>query len=940
MNDYTADWEKRLDLLLQEPLARAVRLVRRLFEDIQGGAAPDALLAAEDLAPSEIRALYWCVHHLEAGNEIGRMVAGRQVYDKANAKALSRAVADLPLEVDSYYREREALTPVLDEITTHYTQLADKEDPLAAGETLLTRITQAIASYGDIDQRGELADLRYKVRCHQASVSRRSGDYAAAEEWYRLAAECCLENNFSSELALVQLQRSEAYLAAGVSMDDVVRKTLPLWQAARSEPPSVPFLQLTILLARCYWTIGDHFEAKKYLQRAAEGQEGEEPASGEQVMRWLSAFPGPGGNSTQLLRYLYERAMLRLECAWLAANLAGEDSTEALEPHYELLRRLDAVHAGRVRADNALLAPFAEAGLYATSPPPILDFSRLLPLVDEIAEKGEKMVEQGEWPAAQQQFERAFRLAENMDYGETALWSLWNLMIARAMDDIAGFLSGALRGIEYVEEQRARLPMPYQRAAFLTNGRSVARQNFYSLGLLAAGRLGRPETVLQIGTLLKAEDPQTVKFADGNNEFAESLLEMRTNMDELDPTARKEQLEGRQRLYDSYMLGRSSAESRFREDAHRLAQDIRRGLPTNTVAIDYLNVDHQHLVITVLSAEEVFVHLQKERSPHFLSLLKEGALFPQAYTGTRGRSPRAIPGVDVSPTEDVPDWQELSDWLLPDAVWRYIEGVTHLIFCPHRQLHRLPFHALMKQGRYLVQSHTVRYVNNLLALTRSASPWQLNDIAIFACRDYQPYASVPLPSLPGALAEAEGIQAAYISADQRVDYNAGATCTRETMLARLDQWANNATPSVLHLAVHGEALPRDAPLDARLFLHDGSIDGFDLMVRELPFGLVVLSCCFAGDRAAGGRELDYAPGDELYGFQASLFAAGARRILGSLWEVEDRSGMEMMLAFHAELLAGRDPATALAHSMRQYLDTAPPERSSPVYWAPFFLTER
>ena len=49
------------------------------------------------------------------------------------------------------------------------------------------------------------------------------------------------------------------------------------------------------------------------------------------------------------------------------------------------------------------------------------------------------------------------------------------------------------------------------------------------------------------------------------------------------------------------------------------------------------------------------------------------------------------------------------------------------------------------------------------------------------------------------------------------------------------------------------------------------------------------------------------PGDDLFGLQAAFFAAGAKRIVCSLWPVESSIASPLMTRFHRSLLAGQRP---------------------------------
>jgi CHAT domain-containing protein len=93
--------------------------------------------------------------------------------------------------------------------------------------------------------------------------------------------------------------------------------------------------------------------------------------------------------------------------------------------------------------------------------------------------------------------------------------------------------------------------------------------------------------------------------------------------------------------------------------------------------------------------------------------------------------------------------------------------------------------------------------------------------------------------------------------------------------------------------------------------------------------LVVLSAC----RTALGQEIK---GEGLVGLVRGFMAAGAPRVLATLWSVDDAATAELMAAFYGGLLRERLPAaTALRKAQR--LVARQPRWSAPFYWAGFVL---
>ena len=132
---------------------------------------------------------------------------------------------------------------------------------------------------------------------------------------------------------------------------------------------------------------------------------------------------------------------------------------------------------------------------------------------------------------------------------------------------------------------------------------------------------------------------------------------------------------------------------------------------------------------------------------------------------------------------------------------------------------------------------------------------------------------------------------------------------------------------VIHLAAHAQFDPVD-PLGSAVLLADGSWTARDLIATTLSSQLVVLSACESG-------RLEPLRGDEVAGLSMAILHAGARRVLVTLWPVDDRAAQLFMEHFYRLLEAQLDCDRAVREAAR--LVEAEPGFDHPYYWGGYVL---
>ncbi|MFP5288292.1 MAG: CHAT domain-containing protein, partial [Thermoanaerobaculia bacterium] len=215
-------------------------------------------------------------------------------------------------------------------------------------------------------------------------------------------------------------------------------------------------------------------------------------------------------------------------------------------------------------------------------------------------------------------------------------------------------------------------------------------------------------------------------------------------------------------------------------------------------------------------------------------------------------------------------------------------------------LGNLPFAALRREGRYLVEYHPLLFLPSLSALA-----------ALEASRRESPGPPLVLADPQGNLpaATAEGLEVAKLLG--------GTALTGGKALS--GELAKASRVRALHLAAHSGLGLRGAWLQ----LADRQVSASEIVTGRIGPRLVVLASCSSGAR----------PGRQMWGsLGAAFLAAGSRAVLASLWSIEDERARELVLRFYAEGGVS-DPAGALARAQRVAIG----QGLSPNQWAPFVV---
>jgi hypothetical protein len=254
---------------------------------------------------------------------------------------------------------------------------------------------------------------------------------------------------------------------------------------------------------------------------------------------------------------------------------------------------------------------------------------------------------------------------------------------------------------------------------------------------------------------------------------------------------------------------------------------------------------------------------------------------------------------------------------------------------PHRELHRLPLHALEVGGRYLADRNPVSFTPSasVFRYSRMKNPGRVPETALVLGDSL----TGPDDDLPSAAEEA-GVVAALFGTEAHLQNQATKRLVREEL------WQAGGEIDVLHFACHGR-FEADTPLQSRIELAPGGgeddeqpdLTVEDVLGLDLKATLVTLSACESGLSKIH-------PGEELVGLTRSFLYAGTPTLLVSLWSVHDESTGVLMKRFYEALLdplprgdteARTSKARALQVAQRSVRNDG--RFDHPFHWASFVL---
>ncbi|HKE59790.1 MAG TPA: CHAT domain-containing protein, partial [Pyrinomonadaceae bacterium] len=189
----------------------------------------------------------------------------------------------------------------------------------------------------------------------------------------------------------------------------------------------------------------------------------------------------------------------------------------------------------------------------------------------------------------------------------------------------------------------------------------------------------------------------------------------------------------------------------------------------------------------------------------------------------------------------------------------------------------------------------------------------------------------PLPRLPFTRQEAEAILALAPATGRKAalgfEANRTAAMNEDLSKYRIIHFATHSFLDSMHPELSGIAL---SMLDRQGKPQNGFLRAHEIFNLRLGAELVVLSGC----RTGLGKEVK---GEGLYGMTRGFMYAGSKRVLVSLWDVQDQATATLMSNFYRGLLGPNRSTTAAALRAAQIAIWREGRWQAPYYWAGFVL---
>ena len=444
---------------------------------------------------------------------------------------------------------------------------------------------------------------------------------------------------------------------------------------------------------------------------------------------------------------------------------------------------------------------------------------------------------------------------------------------------------------------------------------------------------------------LYASERQPAKAESEFNIAIRTVREARSSIQ--DNTFRVSFLTSAIEFYDSYV--NFLIDERRPEDALKIADQSRSDSFNETEAQAHAGASSRpanpsfrpQVTARRLNATLLFYWLGQHRSWLWVVTSAKNSLVPLPASAEMERLVKSYRQAFLDPRDPLEasnqDGRKLHEMLVQPAQ-EFIPKNSRVVIFPDGSLNSLNFETLIAPGcrepcgkmepirgpHYWIEDVTITTANSLSRLagsTVSAAP--LNPTLLIVGKSLS--ASPDFPPI-GQASKEIGYLEQYFPPERRLELTGGDATPKGYLSSHPERF------SYLHFTAHGTA-SRLQPLESAIILSPEG-DSFKLYARDIlahPLSayLVTISAC-------NGSGVKTYAGEGLVGLSWAFLRAGARNVIGGLWEVSNASTPQLMNEMYKNLGAGQDPAAALRKAKLSLVHSSGNYRR-PFYWAPFLV---
>lgn len=279
--------------------------------------------------------------------------------------------------------------------------------------------------------------------------------------------------------------------------------------------------------------------------------------------------------------------------------------------------------------------------------------------------------------------------------------------------------------------------------------------------------------------------------------------------------------------------------------------------------------------------------------------------------------------------------------ILIEPVINYLQsGCVHdlqrLILVPHRVIFGVPFAALRKNNRYLIEQFVLSQVPSLSVLdllVKITACYEGHSAAFVVGNPVMPHEDIC--QLPGSEKEAKTVYeiiGGKLLLNEQVTKQAVMECMPSHSIIHLATHATIADSVAEHLQGTFHDVEGDYSTKGAIVLSkssptcSGILTSTEVQGLRLSCELMTLSCC----RTACGK----ITGDGVLGLSRAVLLAGACCFIATLWAIEDESTSKLMDIFYSNYKESHDAPKAMRSAMLSLLAS----KHKIAHWAAFCVT--